>query len=771
MPATPINTSVLLTVTEFGDIQGTIHNAANASAYTYSLQSQPTLGSVGLDAGTGSFVYTPSSYAVGTDQFTINFTDAFGQSAVATIQIARESGIAERPSNTSCLAPERPPSGSPVQAVNVFAGIGQWDLISIYQEPSNPGIWYGIVKQGQIIRFEDSDDVTDYTTILDISARVLSESESGLIGMVFHPDFATNGRLFIYWVGLGSPAITYLTEYTSQDGGLTLDPASERELFSLNHTTTRHKGGHMEFGSDGFLYLSIGDGGPMDQAQDVSNIFGSMLRLDVDNGDPYGIPADNPFASGGGAPEIYAWGFRNPWRWSFDRNTGDLWLGDVGRVSWEEVDIVEKGGNYGWPIREGAHCQFEPCDSNGLIDPVFEYPHGAGATSVIGGFVYDGNLLPDLRGRYVFADIGRLVQALESQPDGSYQATTLVDSGLSDRGVWSLSRDLDGEVYVVKPDGIFRLEPEDPNPPASTFPETLSATGCFDSTDLTLPAEGNIPYDINVAFWSNGAEKQRFFAIPDDTTVSVEADGNWVFPIGSVLSKVFYFDDVPKETRLLVRHADGGWEGYAYQWRDDGSDADLLDGAQSLIDQGIDHIIPSRVQCIQCHVAAAGSSLGPENVQMNRFVTYPDGGDSVNQIATLQNIGILDSTASADPADIERFPDINDASVDIVDRAKTYLHANCANCHRPGGPGRGPMDFRYEVAHADMGACNIAATVDDFGNPEIRIVVPGDPALSAVNIRTSRLDLGAMPPLGKQVIDDDGVALLDQYVTSLAECP
>jgi len=679
-----------------------------------------------------------------------------------------------RPGNADCIAPERPPSGSPVKAVNVFAGIGQWDLISIYQEPTNPDTWYGIVKQGQIIRFENQDDVSEYTMVLDISSRVTAESESGLLGLVFHPQFAQNGKLYIYFTGPGSPVISYLSEFTSTDGGLTLDPASERVLFSLDHSTTRHKGGHMEFGPDGYLYLGLGDGGPSDQAQDVTNLFGSMLRIDVDGTDPYGIPADNPFADGGGRPEIYAWGLRNPWRWSFDKDSGDLWVGDVGRNSWEEVDILQKGGNYGWPIREGAHChppEVGACDSIGLIDPVFEYPHGAGSTAVIGGFIYDGVLLPEIRGQYVFADIGRLVQALENQPDGRYIARTLVDSGLSDRGIWSLSRDLNGEIYVVKPDGIFRLEPEDPNPAPSTFPQSLSETGCFDSNDLTQPAAGVIPYDINLSFWSNGATKRRYLAIPDGTSISVQADGNWVFPIGSVLSKVFFFDGMPVETRMLVRHDDGDWAGYAYEWRADGSDADLISGAVSLEDQGISHTIPSRVQCMQCHVGAAGNSLGPENNQMNMFVIYPGSSDPVNQIATLTSIGIVDSSLGIDPADIERLPDIGDANVDVTDRAKAYLHTNCSNCHRPGGPGRGPMDFRYQIPHEDMGACNAAITVDDFGDPDVRIIVPGDPAKSAVNIRVSRLALGAMPPLGKQVIDADGVALLDEYVDSLNECP
>jgi glucose/arabinose dehydrogenase len=186
-----------------------------------------------------------------------------------------------------------------------------------------------------------------------------------------------------------------------------------------------------------------------------------MLRLDVDGGQPYAIPPDNPFANGGGRPEIFAWGLRNPWRWSFDREMGELWVGDVGQNRWEEIDVVRRGGNYGWNIREGAHCYGEsPCRTEGLIDPVVEYGHGQGC-SVTGGYVYRGERIPDLRGTYVYGDYcsGRIWGAPSEEP-GNGTARLLLETDLS---IASFGEGLDGELYVIDHDdgGIYRLRGTD----------------------------------------------------------------------------------------------------------------------------------------------------------------------------------------------------------------------------------------------------------------------------------------------------------------------
>ena len=773
-PTMSEGTKLALQVTEFGPVADTVHLTGNSGPYKYTVSETPTRGSLSIDSETGNFEYFPSTYASGTDRFVVNIRGRRGNVTLREVSISNIAGLETRPTNPSCIAPERPITRSTARAVRVFAGIGEWDMVSIYQPPASPDTWWGIVRPGQIIRFDNRDDVSTSSMALDLSARVVSDGELGLLGLAFHPSFQQNGKVYLYWTGVGSPAISYLSEFTSYDGGLTLDPASERVLLSLSLTTAIHNGGDMEFGPDGYLYLGLGEDGVVDHAQDTSNLFGTMIRIDPEGGVPYGIPPDNPFATSGGMPEIYAWGLRNPWRWSFDSTTGDLWLGDVGAASWEEINIVQKGGNYGWPIREGSNC-YPPsvgtCNTSGLIDPVFEYAHTDGFFNIIGGHVYHGDLLPDLRGSYIFADgAQRLVYVLESNSEGRYERRLIADMSSSGRGIWGISTDLEGEIYIVKPDGIFRLElaPQAPDP--VNFPERLSDTGCFDPEDPTQAVSGMIPYDINQQFWSNGAFKRRWMALPDGETIRIGPDGDWEFPVGSVLAKQFYFDDAPVETRLLVRHNDGGWAGYAYKWRADLSDADLVDGAVSLMDQGLSHTIPSRGHCLQCHVDAAGDSLGPENAQVNMFVDYPSTGMRANQLITLQAIGLFEAPLPDDPINIARLPALDDTSVELVTRAKAYLHVNCSNCHRPGGPGRGTADFRFEVPHSEMGVCNMPA-LDDFGNPLVALIFPGDPSLSAVNIRASLLGVGAMPPLGKQAVDDAGIALLDEYVSDLASCP
>jgi len=221
-----------------------------------------------------------------------------------------------------------------------------------------------------------------------------------------------------------------------------------------------HNGGQIAFGPDGLLYVGLGDGGsggdPLGHAQDTSTLLGSILRIDVDRGTPYAVPPDNPFAAGGGRPEIFAWGLRNPWRWSFDRETGELWCGDVGQNRWEEVDRIRRGGNYGWNVREGAHCfASAECDSAGLIEPVAEYSHDEGC-SITGGYVYRGATLPQISGAYVYGDFcsGR-IWGLFSAGGGALAPRLLAESGLQ---ISSFAEDHDGELYVVDyGGGIHRL--------------------------------------------------------------------------------------------------------------------------------------------------------------------------------------------------------------------------------------------------------------------------------------------------------------------------
>jgi glucose/arabinose dehydrogenase len=349
--------------------------------------------------------------------------------------------------------------------------------VAMKQAPLDGSRWFVVEQAGLIRVFDNDESAAASLDFLDIRARVTFTGEAGLLGLAFHPEFAVNGRAFVNYSQLAGGTLRSITsEFTSADGGATLDAGTERVLMTVNKLASNHNGGNLAFGPDGFLYIGLGDGGgsgdPQGNAQNPRRLLGKMLRIDVDlqpGGAPYGIPGGaggNPFSgnppcnvNGSGAqdcPEIYALGFRNPWRWSFDRQDGELWVGDVGQGSFEEINRVERGANYGWDIREGAHC-FEPmtgCATAGLTDPVAEYGRDLGF-SVTGGHVYRGIQSTQMAGRYVFADFGGLFASLE--PDGvdSFTVLPFVQPGCAPPQapgalqVSSFAEDLDGELYVL----------------------------------------------------------------------------------------------------------------------------------------------------------------------------------------------------------------------------------------------------------------------------------------------------------------------------------
>lgn len=356
-------------------------------------------------------------------------------------------------------SPAPPPAFDGVALARVFPNLGFSRPVAFLQASGADPRWF-VVEQGGVIRvFADSQAASSASTFVDISARVGDSSgEKGLFGIAFDPDFATNGYAYISYTRSGPPLVSHVSRFTSSDGGQTLDAASETVILTLDQPFANHNGGHITFGPDGFLYVGFGDGGsandPGDRAQDTTNLFGTIVRIDV-TPLPYTIPNDNPFAgnprcpAGTGlsaCPEIFALGLRNPWRFSFDRNSGDLWAGDVGQNAWEEVDQVVNGSNYGWRIREGAHCNTsvpDPCITAGLTDPVAEYDHSLGA-SITGGYVYRGTAIAGLAGSYVFGDFisGRIFRLAP----GSSALEAVLESRLS---ISSFGEGRDGELYVV----------------------------------------------------------------------------------------------------------------------------------------------------------------------------------------------------------------------------------------------------------------------------------------------------------------------------------
>jgi uncharacterized repeat protein (TIGR03806 family) len=542
------------------------------------------------------------------------------------------------------------------------------------------------------------------------------------------------------------------------------DRATEDVILELEQPYSNHNGGHIAFGPDGFLYIGFGDGGsggdPLGAGQDTGTLLGKMLRIDVKDRDgDYGIPSDNPFAGGGGSPEIFAWGLRNPWRWSFDPASGDLWVGDVGQNAWEEIDLVERGGNYGWNAKEGTHCYAEePCDDPRWIDPIVEYSHDEGA-SVTGGVGYRGSSIPELAGTYLYADFGsgRMWGLAEDPTTGERVATVLLDTGLA---VSSFGQGHDGEAYVVGYGGTLHRVVRAAEPDADAFPRTLSATGCFDADDPTRPAEGLVPYAPIATLWSDGAEKRRWMALPDGEAATADEEGDWELPVGSVLVKEFHDGDRRLETRLMVRHEDGGWAGYTYVWRADGSDADWAPAGASVGSW----TVPTSGQCLQCHTEAAGRSLGLESAQLDHVGEYGD--REANQLETLVHVGMIEGV---DPDAVEPLPEPS-GNAPVEARARAYVHANCAGCHQPGGTGRGDLDLRFATALPATGICG-EPTQGDLGLDDAAIVAPGEPDRSVLLARMKATDVHRMPPIGSAVVDAEGTALVEAWIASLASCP
>ena len=476
--------------------------------------------------------------------------------AITERVISGSPGLSSRPANTTCTAFDRPPTSASLTLSPVYTSASLSSPIFMEQPPGDDTVWYAAEQAGRIKRFNNNATGSGTTTVLNISGQVLSGGELGMLSMTFHPDYQNNGHIYVYYTrGTFSSPRSRISRFTTTDGGNSF--GSEQVLIDTSQPFTNHNGGHLDFGPDGYLYFGFGDGGsaddPGNRAQNPNSFMGTYIRIDVDSGNPYSIPPSNPFASSpGGLPEVYAWGLRNPYRWSFDRETGELWAGDVGQNAREEISVITLGGNYGWKVMEGFRCSNPgagTCDDPAFTPPIWDYPH-SGSQSVIGGYVYRGDEIPGLNGTYLFADFYKArVYGLFRDSGGTLsQATVATRSGIQ---ISSFAEDHDGELYVLDYAGdVYKITDATP-PGPNVVPGNLSETGCFDAIDPTIPASGLIPYQPSMELWSDGLEKKRWMAVPDGTTIDLEADGDFSFPIGTVLIKEFQYQGQRVETRLV----------------------------------------------------------------------------------------------------------------------------------------------------------------------------------------------------------------------------
>jgi uncharacterized repeat protein (TIGR03806 family) len=691
-------------------------------------------------------------------------------------------------------------------------------------------------REGRVWTFQNAPGVTLKKLILDLSNQCQGWDDSGLLGIAFHPGFATNHFMFVYytWVApgtvTGSPTSrpvpnlpdTYhdrLERYTLDADGVAI-PDSVKIYVDLTNQTVWHHGGGMFFHpTNGFLYWTDGDNSVGDNAQIIDkSLYSGVFRVDVDcrGGDVshapprqpaggftanYFIPNDNPFVGQSNVlEEFFCLGLRSPHRMTYDALSGKIFIGDVGESAREEIDVIAPGEsalNFQWNRCEGNLGKMEPPYIGISRGPVLDYPHSDGR-AIIGGYVYRGReFAHDLGGKYIFGDnVMRTVWALDETTTPFKKILLCImpkgtgpNAGTDYTGLSSFGTDANGEIYFCQMSSIggriYKLQRGGPPPPIKLLPKLLSQTGAFADLKNLSPADALIPYTVNSPLWSDGAVKSRWLVVPTNTVIGFAATGEWTFPAGTVFVKHFDLpvDDTNPdilhrlETRLLVRDTDGTVYGASYKWRADNSDADLVSvGTNEDIEiktatgtRTQKWFYPGRQDCITCHTTISGGVLGVKTRQLNGDFKYPNGVTD-NQLRTLNRLALFDPPL--DEKKIFRLPRLSAATDPHASpnlRIRSYLDANCAMCHRPGGAGAF-FDARFDTPLTKQNLIN-GPVQNPLGVTGAKIIAPGDTNKSMLFRRISLAGENQMPPLARNLVDEKTVAVFARWISALHVAP
>ncbi len=734
----------------------------------------------GLDDGAGGGVRADSVLQPGEVRDRITQCQIRAPLAVST-------GLDALKSNETCHPPLGDALPEGVRAVQVFTELDFVQPVALTQRPGFPQRFYVVEQIGRVKTFLADD--TKAEVALDLTKVVHAGYEPGLLQLAFHK---TRPEVYIVYnrvsTAPGLASMWTLSRLQLQAGSDHLiDAKTEEVLLSIPKRHEEHNGGGALFGPDGMLYVAVGDDDdvPSQNAQDKFSLLGKFLRIDVDSrplpGMSYVIPRDNPFDPSEAAPEIWALGFRNPWRFGFDPTTGELWTGDVGAATFEEIDRVERGKNYGWGVREGNHCVEGElttdvgCDMTGFEPPIAEYPHSSGC-SVTGGLVYRGTQIPALANRYLYADFcqgsvwGIDLSAPATTP--RFLLSTLAGETPFD-AISSFAQDAQGAVYLLSlggfgtPGRIFRLESAAMNTPS----RLLSLTGCTDPQNPHKPAPGAFPYSVNSPLYTDASVcKERYLFLPKGGQIFVGIDGRLAVPPGTVLMKHFRDGMRLIETRLMMQHQSGEWSGWSYRWNAAQTDAELLtDGDSRVLENGVKWNYPDRGDCLHCHTRPTLRTIGLEIAQLNRVSYFPSTGRWANQLSTLAAVGVLQNGLPGHPASLPALASPTDPLATRSARARSYLHGNCSFCHQPGGGGYGNADYRVTRSLAEMGVCNAYPIVSNFGLPDGRLLAPSAPQRSVLIRRLAVSDAHQMNPY-RSSVDEVGVSLLRDWIGALKDC-
>ena len=728
-------------------------------------------------------------------------------------------------------SPDPPP---PFKVVRAFPNLKFEHPLLIARPPGSDRLFVG-EQAGVLYSFVDKPDAKA-DLFFDLRKEIKTvgllpdaKEVEAVYGLAFHPNFQKNRQCFVCYTLLNKKPHqrnladgTRVSRFTVTDTDPPrIDPASEEIVIS--YLQGGHNGGDIQFGPDGMLYISTGDGGdpnppdPFNTGQDISDLLSSILRIDVDHKDAgknYAVPKDNPFVARsqtgvserGARPEVWAYGLRNPWRMGFDRQTGELFVGDVGWELWESVHRIEKGGNYGWSAMEGPQpIKPSKVGPTPILPPLIALPHTI-ACSITGGRVYRGKKFPALRGAYVFGD-WETRRLWAARFDGD-RCTEMPEIARPSVRIVAFGEDRDGELYFLDYDGgtMHTIEPNDAGARNADFPTKLSQTGLFadpvgawSGNHAPTPAAGVVPFTVNSRQWQDGATAEHWVAFPGESSAALYEPGKPIpgmvdwhnfrlhFPKDAVLMRTLSLGGKRLETQLL--HFDGmDWHAYTFAWRDDQTDADLVpaDGAEKEVSDPLP-LTPklgekesgkrvwqfqSRSQCMSCHSSWSEYALAFQPDQLNR-----PGRDGRNQLVALTQEGLIRRAGPDDwplpPFDADsvakerKLADPADEGQPLEARARAYLHTNCGHCHCDGGGGAVDLRLQFPVEVAEMKAVGVPPARGDFGLPHAAIIKAGDPYASALYFRMSKFGRDRMPHIGSDRPDEAGLKLIGDWIAGM----
>jgi len=788
----------------------------------------PGSGNASVDSA-GYIFYEHTTGTPASDSLTYKLVGTNGESAPVTVTYTFTSAL--RIANATSTVPLLPPTTG-LAVVDSTPGINFNAPSCMTNVPGNPNKVLVGERNGKIWLINDIHSATPNKTLfIDLAAVVNARTaqnetfhddgnELGLKGLALHPQFATNRQFFVtYNFRISAAMHARVSRFTAVNGNLDLgDTASEQPFITQPNPSSIHNIDSCRFGPDGYFYWAAGDAGGLNDgnnnAQRIDKDFwGGIFRIDVDrlsgNAEPnahasivlnggtayYKVPADNPFIgattfnglalTGTLRTELFAIGMRNPWQFSFDPQNGEMWAGEVGLDSWEEVNIVTPGGNFGWSYLEGTApgTRTGPPVGFAPIAPLWTYFHGGGVLegrSVTGGLLYRGSKYPALTGKYIFGDfVSGHIWSLTR--NGANPPT--VERITGEAGVVAFMLDPDpanGDILMLDyGDGkVRRLVSQTVD---TTFPAKLSDTGLFsDLSDLSFNP-GIERYDINLPFWSDYAIKSRWFMLTNDTdTFGYVQEGNWALPPGALFIKHFDYEltrgnpatKKRLETRLLMINSTGSY-GVSYRWNNEGTEAFLVaDGGEDFdmnvviggTPTNVHWRIPSRSECLACHTPAGGHGLSFETRQLNRSGTL--GGASGNYLELLANAGYL-SSAPTQFHTLPKFHTPTDTSATLETRARSWLAVNCSYCHQSGGTGIGAFDLSPELSLTQ--STMIDAHVGNVQHAHHKALVRGDNTASVIWNRLSASgSYTRMPPLATAVIDPEGTQVVLDWINSMA---